>query len=73
MTIRVYDNWGKTADRYTIFCESGPIGSGGDPGVFFQHGEAIEWPHLGRKIRFQDLPEKVQNAVREENPDEEAE
>jgi hypothetical protein len=81
----VYDNGGKTADRYTIvynaqepqlnratgeYFLSGKdfmcVGSSMNPTHpqgFFQHSSCRIGRHLGKKINFFDLPDKVQNAV----------
>ena len=78
--VRVYDNGGETFDRYTIVIEN-PVtleqswlGSSQDP--FFPSGfgqhlgdEASgmqEGEHLGRRIKFAELPEKVQQFVRQD-------
>lgn len=70
--VRCYDNGGKTFDRFTIVFTgryAGPrmyVGASSDPfnpGGFGQRGEgAIDYPtygHLGKKISFGALPERV--------------
>jgi len=82
--IRVYDNGGKTCDRYTVvytgryqgyapgskyFLVAGMSGAPFHPQGFFQHSECSGIPdrpkyaHLGKKIKFQDLPADCQKAV----------
>lgn len=77
--LRIYDNGGKTFDRFTIVFtgkyrkshRDGYLyaGSGIDPTGFYQHGEnatPIDKPgyaHLGKKIPFGELPKKVQSQV----------
>jgi hypothetical protein len=81
--IRVYDNGGKTCDRYTVvFTRLGHkkgmrgrcfyLGMSSNPfhpQGFGQHGEApkmIDYPkysHLGKKIKFSDLPIDCQKCV----------
>lgn len=77
--LAVYDNGGKTADRYTAiygaplwsheWCRVGCLpcrSMSADPfhpqgvGMF---GEAERGPHLGRKVRFLDLPEPVRRCI----------
>jgi hypothetical protein len=77
--IAVYDNGGKTADRYTvIFMDEPDLGGGYEgcysslgmsadpfhPQGFCQHGPAKPGRHLGRRIAFEDLPADCQKAVR---------
>ncbi len=78
-TITIYDNGGKTADRYTIIFE-GPdfpkrmdflyaLGSSSNPfhpQGFGQHVEVIKGKHLGKEIEFADLPKDVQRFVARE-------
>ena len=67
--IRVYDNGGKTFDRYTVvYTRTGHHEYVGlserpfHPQGFCQHGEndsPIDYPrygHIGKKISFEDLP-----------------
>lgn len=77
--IRCYDDGGKSLDRYTVvFTKKRPggitlyVGMSGNPfhpQGFGQHGEQknpIDVPsysHLGKKIKFQDLPEDCQKLV----------
>lgn len=77
--VRAYDNGGETADRYTIIIEDPEsldqswLGSSEDPfhpQGFGQHvgdgGQNQEGPHLGKRIKFSELPAKVQQFVRQD-------
>jgi len=77
--IRVYDNGGDTVDRYTVvftgryrhktFRYISMNGAPYHPQGFYQHGEShapVDKPtheHLGRRIKFEDLPRDCQDAV----------
>ncbi len=78
--IRVYDNGGESADRYTVVFTGNYPGRNGcdyvslsaDPtsilGVCMHgwHDKFIDRPtyiHLGKSIKFKDLPEDCQNLV----------
>jgi len=74
--IRIYDNFGKTADRYTVVYMGCPerrhrmfesVGMDSTPfhpmGIC-QHGPATPGRHLGRRIKFEDLPKDCQKVVR---------
>lgn len=74
-SIRVYDNGGKTLDRYTVVYMTEPEGRGlygargmsenpFDPQGFGQYCAAMPGRHLGRRISFDALPEKCREAVR---------
>lgn len=72
--VTVYDNGGKTFDRYTVVVDSGDekefYGMGKDPSGFNQFSGTDkdgleEGPHLGRKISIKALPSKVQDAIKE--------
>ena len=61
---KVYDNQGKSFDRYTLLFEGRPDALGlshncESPQGFSQFGVAIEGRHLGREIPFKDLPQNV--------------
>lgn len=74
--LRVYDNGGKTADRYCALYMSEPedeskrlyacLDMSAEPfaaqGVGM-HGSAMCGPHLGKRIAFKDLPAQCQKAV----------
>jgi hypothetical protein len=77
--IRIFDNGGKTADRYTVVYLSMPdsrdifhrqtfesLGMSAEPfhpqGVGM-HGAAIPGSHLGKRIRWEQLPVDCQKAV----------
>jgi len=67
----VYDNGGKTADRYTIFLDGSVYGMDNHPfhpqGFGQYVGEASELappgPHLGKKISVKKLPDDVKAAI----------
>jgi len=70
----VYDNGGKTADRYTIITPDGSVyGMSSDPfspqGFSQYVGEKSEFPkglsHTGKKVDATKLPDKVQQAILE--------
>lgn len=72
--IRIYDNGGKTFDRYTVVYMTEPEGRGlygargmsenpFDPQGFGQYCSAMPGRHLGRRISFDDLPQPCQRAV----------
>jgi hypothetical protein len=78
MNIKIYDNGGKTTDRYTVlFLDDSYKDHIGQTiydclnmnsipdGVygFRQHSEAIDGDHLGKRIAFKDLPKKVQTSI----------
>lgn len=77
-SLRCYDNQGKTFDRYTIIFTRKISGiyyyiTSSDnpthPQGFYQHGEStlqLDEKHLGKKIPFSALPEKVRACVRED-------
>lgn len=77
--VRCYDNGGTTLDRYTIvftrlkrfypYVASSAMPF--NPLGFYQHGEGNDGPidrpgykHLGKPVKFMDLPGDVQAAVR---------
>lgn len=69
LDIRIYDNDGKTFDRYTVIYMDSPENRSGifaavgmsanpfHPQGFGQHTSAMPGPHLGRRIHFDELPE----------------
>ena len=77
--IRIYDNGGQTADRYTVVYMSAPshvspyrgtsyesYGLSADPFSplgVAQHCPAIPGPHLGKRIGWDALPEDCKRAV----------
>ena len=79
--LRIYDNGGKTCDRYTILPPrwAGPdwrerdrtwqaIGSSErpfHPQGFGQHVSATPGPHLGRRLHWSALPPDVQRFARQ--------
>lgn len=79
--IKVYDNGGKTQDRYTVIFldqierlqHNGTVYAclGMDktpfyPQGFCQHSSAVTGKHLGKRINFVDLPADCQTAVKKE-------
>lgn len=75
MRIRVYDNGGKTIDRYTViyldepeaevnlFQSLGMNETPFHPQGFCQHSSAKPGPHLGKRIKARDLPVDCQLAI----------
>jgi hypothetical protein len=76
--LRCYDNGGVSADRYSVLFMDEPY-STGQQGSFVclgmsanpfhpqgvgMHSAAIPGFHLGKRIKFADLPEDCQNFVR---------
>lgn len=65
--LRIYDNGGRSFDRYTVFFPEGyalGIGETGNvPNGFCQHVEALEGSHLGERITLEALPIAVQRAI----------
>ncbi len=80
--LAVYDNGGKTADRYTaLYGEPIWIAKYQRPGLLpcrsmsadpfhpqgvGMFGECERGPHLGRKVRFADLPLAVQRCIEDD-------
>jgi hypothetical protein len=74
--IRCYDNEGRSYDRYTVIYMSEPEKAHNTyasvdmssapfhPQGFGQHGTATPGKHLGKRIRFEDLPEDCKKLVR---------
>lgn len=74
--VLVYDNGGKTFDRFTAVYMDRPSYHGGayeargmsrhptHPQGYGMYGDAMPGRHLGKRIRFQDLPEECQRLVR---------
>jgi len=83
--LRIYDNGGRSCDRYTIIpprwaphhyretCRHWQaLASDADPfhpQGFGQHVTAVPGPHLGRRIRWDELPRKVQQFARQSFPE----
>lgn len=72
--VRIYDNGGKTVDRYTVVymdCQEGrglygALGMSAQPfhpQGFGQHCTAMPGRHLGLRITFEELPQDCQRAV----------
>jgi hypothetical protein len=79
--LEIRDNGGKTFDRYTVVYDSvegmtsagealyWSVGMSSDPfhpQGFGQHGEAMRGKHLGKKIKFTQLPPDCQQLVRQD-------
>ena len=73
--VSVYDNGGKTADRYTVVFDDQPErGRGmyaalglsehpGNPQGVSEFTTAMKGRHLGKRVQFRQLPAEVQNHV----------
>ena len=73
--VRIYDNGGKTFDRYTVVFMDRPEKASGTfeafcmsacpfhPQGFGQHASAMTGRHLGKLIAFEDLPNDCQQAA----------
>jgi len=73
--IRIYDNSGKTFDRYTViymdeperapdtFAAVGMSEHPFHPQGFGQHCTAVPGRHIGRRITFEELPTDCQRLV----------
>ena len=75
--IRIYDNGGKTVDRYTVVymnIQEGPglYGCRGmsehpfHPQGFGMYGSAMPGRHLGKRIAFEQLPQDCQKLVEQD-------
>ena len=76
--IRCYDNGGKTFDRYTVIYMNDPeykpgtfscVGMSEHPfhaQGFGQHSSAMPGRHLGRRIKFEELPPDCQKLVKQD-------
>lgn len=77
-TIRIYDNGGKTFDRYTVVFMNRPYAPNSallealamsedpfHPQGFGQHCSAMTGRHLGKRIKFEDLPEPCQRFLKQ--------
>ena len=73
--VTVYDNGGKTLDRYTVVIQDKGWGERGPYKAFLgvddvggrgfsQFGDCSEGPHLGKKIKFTDMTKATQKHVR---------
>ena len=63
----IYDNKGKTFDRYTVILSDGTaLGlsfNPDSPQCFSQWGDAVEGSHLGQRITLKELPENVRKHI----------
>lgn len=78
--LQIYDNGGISLDRYTIFKARerfsrfdrygnklyNGIGSCETGNGFYLHIEAAKGPHLGKRVKFEDLDKELQNRLRNE-------
>ncbi len=76
--VRIYDNGGKTFDRYTVVfmdqpeCRPGMFAALGmsenpfHPQGFGQHCQAMPGRHLGKRITLDQLPEDCRKLVKQE-------
>ena len=71
---KIYDNGGKTIDRYVVLTEPYHFGKScealclSDNPTHPQHGvsmwgEAYDGKHLGKEVSFDNLPENVQSHI----------
>ena len=79
--MRIYDNDGRTFDRYTVVfmdlqeCRKGQFrclcmsDNPTHPQGFCEHSTAVPGTHLGRRIKFNLLPEACQKMVKIDRPD----
>ena len=77
-SIRIYDNGGKSFDRYTVvfmdqperaantFAALGMSERPFHPQGFGQHCSAMPGRHLGRRIAFEQLPADCQKLVKQD-------
>lgn len=74
--LQIWDNGGKSFDRYTIFKARehfvkywyknklfDAIGSCKTGNGFYLHIEAAKGPHLGKRVKFEDLDKQLQNRL----------
>jgi hypothetical protein len=76
--IRCYDNGGASFDRYTVVYMDAPENKPGTfqcvgmserpfhPQGFGQHSSAMLGGHLGRRVRFADLPDDCRQVVEQD-------
>lgn len=78
----IYDNGGKTFDRFTVFYKGrgtldhktqgtfrfcvGMSENPFHPQGFGQHGSGMPGKHNGKRIKFEDLPEQCQRLVKQD-------
>lgn len=64
----IYDNKGRTFDRYTVILSDGSaLGLSDNPDSplgFSQWGDAVEGSHLGERISLKELPENVREHIK---------
>lgn len=68
--VRVYDNGGRSFDRYTCFMPGGYVLGIGDtgnvPNGFCMTVDAVEGPHLGERITLSEMTDAARKAVESE-------
>lgn len=66
--IDIYDNGGKTLDRYTIFIDSDTdcIGASLHGDGFYQHCTGVKGRHLGKRVQLTDLTNELLNKLYKE-------
>lgn len=78
-TMRIYDNGGKTLDRYTVLYMDDPQGDGSFGGRGMNsapfHGigyyiTGTPGRHLGKRIKLEDLPEDCQKLIKQDMKEE---
>jgi hypothetical protein len=73
--VAIYDNGGKTADRYTVVTNNriafykgrytyDALSLSEDPYWICYWCQCIRGPHLGKKIKLTDLSETLQNKIK---------
>lgn len=64
----IYDNEGRTLDRYTVILSDGSalgLSSNPDrPQGFSQWGDAVAGAHLGKRIPFRELPQSIREHIK---------
>ena len=72
--MKVWDNGGKTLDRYTIVFWEFPVSDESFEAIaadkhpmrplgFYEHTEAMPGPHLGKRISFKKLPKELRTCL----------
>ena len=75
MNIRIFDNEGRSIDRYTVFIDGGVFGMSHNPNspqgfnqfccTVSEVGNEKRYTRLGKEITIEDVPEEVQIAIKE--------
>lgn len=66
--MEIYDNGGKTLDRYTIFLDetNDCIGADTDGNGFYQHSTGVRGRHLGKKVPYTSLSVELRRKLVQE-------